>query len=228
MVGIKSNLPILKKLLRECSVNSFKETEFHQGHTTRWGLAWTFCNIDLRMISKTVVAEVKKTKPKPPLQYYISNASKLTDITEQLTYLFDKVFMTYEVIKKNRYLIMYCITANRNTWSHQRRKKREQERLNHVLSNIQEDLASTSEMISNLCVESPKAKRECTENNDQNVKKMKTNGDLFYEKCYLKSNLIIRKDCANFLLELFYIEGDGGKEALHQILHYIKNGLSFK
>ena len=51
MLGQKSSLISLKPKLREIpEVISYKETEFFQGNTVRWGLAWTYCNIDLRSV----------------------------------------------------------------------------------------------------------------------------------------------------------------------------------
>ncbi|KAK8919048.1 hypothetical protein KSP39_PZI021274 [Platanthera zijinensis] len=42
MVGRKANLKSLISKLREVVVSIVKTTEFVQGHTTRWGLAWSF------------------------------------------------------------------------------------------------------------------------------------------------------------------------------------------
>lgn len=42
MIGRKSNLKILISKLREVGVTVVKTTEFVQGQTCRWGLAWSF------------------------------------------------------------------------------------------------------------------------------------------------------------------------------------------
>lgn len=42
MVGRKSNLKTLTLKLREVGVTIVKTTEFVQGQTCRWGLAWSF------------------------------------------------------------------------------------------------------------------------------------------------------------------------------------------
>lgn len=42
MVGRKSNLKILISKLRAVDVTIVKTTEFVQGQTCRWGLAWSF------------------------------------------------------------------------------------------------------------------------------------------------------------------------------------------
>lgn len=71
MIGHKSSLNALKKLLRNVNVVSFKQTEFCQGHTTRWGLAWTFCDIDLRKVPEITLAASRKQKSKIPFRYVI-------------------------------------------------------------------------------------------------------------------------------------------------------------
>lgn len=84
MVGHKSSTIPLKVLLRTIEVMSFKQTEFHQGHTTRWGLAWTFQNIDLRKVP-TISGSKKKVKP-PPKILLPSNESgdTLGDVVEKV------------------------------------------------------------------------------------------------------------------------------------------------
>lgn len=42
MVGRKANLKTLTSKLREIGVTIVKTTEFVQGQTCRWGLAWSF------------------------------------------------------------------------------------------------------------------------------------------------------------------------------------------
>lgn len=54
MVGRKSNLKFLISKLREVGVSIVKTTEFVQGHTCRWGLAWSFVPPARKMISPCV------------------------------------------------------------------------------------------------------------------------------------------------------------------------------
>jgi len=42
MIGRKSNLKYLTSKLWEAGVTVVKTTEFVQGRTSRWGLAWSF------------------------------------------------------------------------------------------------------------------------------------------------------------------------------------------
>ncbi|KAA8546089.1 hypothetical protein F0562_020460 [Nyssa sinensis] len=61
MVGRKSNLKILMSRLREVGVTIVKTTEFVQGQTCRWGLAWSFMpptgkKISSHVVEKTVLS----------------------------------------------------------------------------------------------------------------------------------------------------------------------------
>jgi hypothetical protein len=68
MVGVKSNFNILKSELEKAGVASSTHTEFSQGHTTRWGLAWTFLpEINFEMLPKSK----KKRKPQTPVKYVV-------------------------------------------------------------------------------------------------------------------------------------------------------------
>ncbi|KAI8533162.1 hypothetical protein RHMOL_Rhmol11G0275300 [Rhododendron molle] len=54
MVGRKSNMRILMSKLREVGVTIVKTTEFVQGQTCRWGLAWSFMPPAKKVISSHV------------------------------------------------------------------------------------------------------------------------------------------------------------------------------
>lgn len=54
MVGKKSNLKYLMAKLREVGVTIVKTTEFVQGQTSRWGLAWSFMPTARKLVSSHV------------------------------------------------------------------------------------------------------------------------------------------------------------------------------
>ncbi|XP_047308192.1 U6 small nuclear RNA (adenine-(43)-N(6))-methyltransferase [Impatiens glandulifera] len=54
MVGKKCNLKVLLAKLREIGVSVVKTTEFVQGRTSRWGLAWSFMPFARKIISSHV------------------------------------------------------------------------------------------------------------------------------------------------------------------------------
>lgn len=104
MIGHKSSLNPLKKLLREINVVSFKQTEFCQGHTTRWGLAWTFCDIDLRKVPEVTLAASRKLKPKQPFKHVVANKNvDVKEVSEKI----EKIMHDLLVRKKNAQLFCF-------------------------------------------------------------------------------------------------------------------------
>ena len=55
MVGRKVNIKILSSELRKKGVKMLRTTEFVQGRTSRWGLAWTFNMLDGNLLSERAV-----------------------------------------------------------------------------------------------------------------------------------------------------------------------------
>lgn len=132
-VGHKSSLDAIKKHLREAGVKSFKQTEFCQGHTTRWGLAWTFCNYNLKKMPDVAFDAVQKERavakpfrweiPVVKGQSLVGTSIKVTNILRTLNI----VFLNVKSVKCGT--ILTYIKSKHNTWSHQRRKRREQQRI---------------------------------------------------------------------------------------------------
>lgn len=97
MIGHKTSLMPLKTLLRQANVVSFKQTEFCQGHTTRWGLAWTFCDIDLRKVPEMTVAASRKQKPKSPFRYMIPPQDGKSFEVEEVARRLENMFLELTV-----------------------------------------------------------------------------------------------------------------------------------
>lgn len=55
MVGRKTNLKTLTSKLREVGVTIVKTTEFVQGQTCRWGLAWSFLPPSTKIVKSRVI-----------------------------------------------------------------------------------------------------------------------------------------------------------------------------
>ncbi|KAH8410888.1 hypothetical protein KR222_006767 [Zaprionus bogoriensis] len=47
MLGVKANVPRITEYLQQRGISNVCTTEFHQGHTTRWAVAWTFQQLAL-------------------------------------------------------------------------------------------------------------------------------------------------------------------------------------
>lgn len=126
MIGKKSSLPPLKEELRKLKVPKFATTEFCQGKTMRWGLAWTF---DQTVnFPKSLFQESKKERP--PLVYQVPRAPTDLDydvahISARIKALLTDLKIQHDVTLNQKSLVKMTLVAKENTWSNQRRKRRQ-------------------------------------------------------------------------------------------------------
>ncbi|GFV86253.1 RNA N6-adenosine-methyltransferase mettl16 [Trichonephila clavipes] len=125
----KSYIEILKELHTIEDV-TYTKTEFCQGNTIRWGIAWTFLkSVDFLQFEKT---KPKYKKAKPPLVYSILRKGKngstasIEQILERIKEILSELEIFSKLIKSAENYAEVQITSNKNTWSHQRRKRREE------------------------------------------------------------------------------------------------------
>lgn len=73
MVGCKSSLDPLKIAIKEAGATSWTQTEFVQGRTMRWALAWTyFSTIPLfQSTAKQNISKSMAKKSAPPFTFQI-------------------------------------------------------------------------------------------------------------------------------------------------------------
>ncbi|XP_050295563.1 U6 small nuclear RNA (adenine-(43)-N(6))-methyltransferase [Anthonomus grandis grandis] len=228
MVGQKSSLPILKKSLREAEVNSFKEVEFCQGNTTRWGLAWTFADYDLKKVTDaTKLSLVKSSKKHPPLLYEMPDSSEnIAQVTENILKIFQNLKMTVEEVTRNKLHQRYFVSAYSNTWSHQRRKRRE----NMRRMSEKNDEASSPEKNNNdgSTDESDKSpnKRTLDDICESTTKKLRLSTDSESSETVVFFKFMCALNCQKdkIILELNTIEEQSSnRDYLHQIMQYVKN-----
>ena len=68
MVGHKSSIAPILKMIEEAGASTWTRTEFCQGRTMRWGIAWTYSpTIPLSRLPVTP----DKQRTKPPLVYTV-------------------------------------------------------------------------------------------------------------------------------------------------------------
>lgn len=143
MLGKKCSLAPLKEELRKQGVPKVTYTEFCQGRTMRWALAWSF--YDDVIVPSPPSKKRKLEKARKPLSFTLpeaglkelqTKASALgcssTCPVKAVTALLEKSLTDLRVLfkhvpcrKQERSL---CLTAVENTWIHGRQKRREQKR----------------------------------------------------------------------------------------------------
>ncbi|XP_030759500.1 U6 small nuclear RNA (adenine-(43)-N(6))-methyltransferase [Sitophilus oryzae] len=226
MVGQKSDLPALKKSLRDINIHSFKEAEFCQGNTTRWGLAWTFLDCDLRKAPDIAkLASKSPIKNKAPLIFELSDTEStpenVLEMTKNMLELFKKLQMTIEEVTRNKLHQRFFVSAYSNTWSHQRRKRRQKLR-----QSTEEKLTinNNSECEIENTPKSP-GKRTIDDICESTTKKLRlsTESDSNQEAVFYKFLFAINCDKNKVYIELNTLDEESNREYLHQILQYIKN-----
>ncbi|XP_071944502.1 RNA N(6)-adenosine-methyltransferase mettl16-like [Antedon mediterranea] len=142
MVGKKASLPLIKQDLHKHKISHFTTTEFCQGRTMRWGVAWTFHD------EVEILPPAKRPKPskeRPPLripvpQKYIEKVlsahpkvkgqlNKVKFFCREVKKCLKNLEITFNKMQSTTALYQYQVTATKNTWSKQRQKRRQNERM---------------------------------------------------------------------------------------------------
>nr|XP_027218981.1 U6 small nuclear RNA (adenine-(43)-N(6))-methyltransferase-like [Penaeus vannamei] len=130
LIGTKADIKKIKQVLATVSPAHSSVTEFCQGRTMRWGLAWTF---DPKLQLNQVMSKKQMANTKPMVMimprslltaYSVPAAWRM--VAKWLHYLKVKV----RVFKNTKYFVGAHVKAYKPTWLHQRRKKRELDRRN--------------------------------------------------------------------------------------------------
>ncbi|CAN7984870.1 unnamed protein product [Ixodes hexagonus] len=143
MLGKKSSVKQVMAELNEQGVNC-TSTEFCQGKTMRWGVAWTFLDADLASVPGT-----RRPKSKPPLEFTLPRKLKgvkycVPGVFVRIKELLQEVQVPFEVIADGKNMCHLWVKAESNTWSHQRRRRREMQRLLKAQSQQQGTQAKTA------------------------------------------------------------------------------------
>ncbi|XP_043077953.1 RNA N6-adenosine-methyltransferase mettl16 isoform X1 [Puntigrus tetrazona] len=143
MLGKKCSLAPLKDELRKQGVPKVTHTEFCQGRTMRWALAWSFYDdvpVPSPPCKKRKVEKARKpltfTVLKPTVTELQTQAPSIgctdTSPTESVSAWLEKILTDLKVLHKRvpcgEAELSLFLTAVENTWIHTRQKRREQGR----------------------------------------------------------------------------------------------------
>ncbi|KOB77084.1 putative methyltransferase 10 domain containing [Operophtera brumata] len=242
MIGHKYNL---SELLQDLKVDKIKHThtEFCQGRVTRWGLAWTYQKHD---IYNLVPPREKSRKMKPPIVHKLPElpncVNNIENAYQKLKLILSQLKIQYRVLDKRGNLIALDIVAKVNTWSNQRRKKRQLKRMEEKvvkksrLDSETDSANNSSETITSI-MEAPHKSTDLVQTSESKQKQETMPGEPIArhnstDECYQSSEeveplvqaflkLFKKEDSIN--LEPQFLTGIGGKECLNQIVQYIQN-----
>uniref|UniRef100_A0A8D8MEI4 Methyltransferase-like protein 16 n=1 Tax=Cacopsylla melanoneura TaxID=428564 RepID=A0A8D8MEI4_9HEMI len=125
MLGHKSSFIRVKQFLMEHPlVKQVSSTEFCQGNTMRWGLAWT-ANDHVKLPSTLPRKESGSSKSSKPVVTVLEGVEGgVRDVVDKLLVLCDALQIIYKILQEGADSTRLELTAYQNTWSHQRRLKR--------------------------------------------------------------------------------------------------------
>ncbi|XP_020494957.2 RNA N6-adenosine-methyltransferase mettl16 [Labrus bergylta] len=159
MLGKKCSLTPLKEELRKQGVPKVTHTEFCQGRTMRWALAWSF--YDDVIVPSPPNKKRKLEKAKKPLSFTLPEAGvkelqskasasgrKARSPVDSITALLEKTLTDLRVLHKHvpctKQEQSLLLTAVENTWIHGRQKRREGARQLRELPRAPQSAGTTS------------------------------------------------------------------------------------
>lgn len=132
MIGKKTNIPLVKKELRDHKIPNYQTTEFCQGKTMRWGIAWTF---DTSVtFPRSLFQDTKKSRRLAvPLTFVVPQSAFSVYDVEHVANKVEEMLKVLQIenvksVDSKTKSVHLKLTAFENTWSHQRRKRRELKR----------------------------------------------------------------------------------------------------
>lgn len=212
MLGHKTSVDKIIKVLVTQGITNFCQTEFCQGHTTRWGIAWTFC---LDIYLRTVPIHGQNVVSNKIFTHHIDTTNDLMEtfrFVEKSLLGVNVEVKDFEIISENR-ITFKGVAALGNTWSKQRQRRRELDRSDkpHLENQI-----NAKKEVSQLDVDDqPSAAKK---------RKIDEQTDAVQDKQFPFLVFECSLDCGTNL-SLKYLYGKGGKDAVYQILQFLINRL---
>ncbi|XP_076755594.1 U6 small nuclear RNA (adenine-(43)-N(6))-methyltransferase [Xylocopa sonorina] len=239
MFGRRSNLLFLLKFLKRKNMENITWTEFCQGHTKRWGLAWTFLPKDVINLtnapvirkSGNYIAKLLRTQRPTiiqfPMRYKFSSFDNLVNFLEDTM-----EELNIEIRDLNLPIDDFngwsCqLIAKNNTWLHARRKRRLAQR---IMNQSKDHDANNTTVLNGAAQESTIEK--LNEDNPENMMKEQENqistGEPFLI-CNLFVEIVEHEESEDDVkISMVFEKGSGGKNALETFRQYLINKLDVK
>ncbi|KAL0131663.1 hypothetical protein PUN28_002893 [Cardiocondyla obscurior] len=245
MIGKKADLVNLKRLLNLKGIKNMTWTEFCQGHTTRWGLAWSFLSQNIvnlttapviRKRGKSIVQSLKnyKTSIIFPIDDKFSCIDDIINFLQATTKELN-IKLQDVPISEDSFNGWACqITARERSWEHMRRKRRLVQQI--ALKRAKGEDGKCTAV--NKCAEGTSVNREegMKKLNEESYNKELPDKDVPLLVCKLwvetgssdDSQNIIMQSHEIFRIWMVFENGYGGLDALHSLRQYLINKLEIK
>ena len=209
LLGHKSSVAEVKKVLHTTSgVTSLSSTQFCQGKTMRWGVAWTYVpGVDLGSVKSL---KAKKSKEKPFLWSVFRKEKKERNAGRTFAMLapwLRDLEVETEIGLSSQHLCTVKLVARKNTWVKQRRKRRREARIEKKEEGVVDPESTLlAEQEEALLVGGGSRTNPCPED----------------EEIALRCNLAVRwRGGEDVLVEM--VPCEGGRDAAHGLLQALKN-----
>ncbi|RXG69154.1 Methyltransferase-like protein 16 [Armadillidium vulgare] len=149
LVGKKSDVKIIINHIKEKTKGlnvCVTDTEFCQGRTMRWGIAWSFSDIPL----EKVISKKQKMSQKPyvlQIPRSMMAVYSIQSVWSQIQSWLKDIKIKPNTIKLTKYYMFAIVKAYKPTWLHQRQKRRQKtkrENGNPIMDRDSEEESSES------------------------------------------------------------------------------------
>lgn len=215
MLGHKSSVQRILHRLSAAGITNTATTEFYQGQTTRWGVCWSFIPSILLRTVPTFGTQLPKKKP------CIFNVpatpdgtvAGVIDVQTKLGQLLANIGLKLEQKIHSSGVVTGRVSAMSNTWSKQRRKRREIERLAipQFENHINEDFDSLY-------------KSDDDKGPSSKLRRVDMTSSVFPSTPVLVMDINIYKHpTKGVAIKLEYLNGSANHDGVYQVLQFIRN-----
>uniref|UniRef100_A0A182Q582 U6 small nuclear RNA (adenine-(43)-N(6))-methyltransferase n=1 Tax=Anopheles farauti TaxID=69004 RepID=A0A182Q582_9DIPT len=231
MIGHKRSYEEVLHALRTAGIHNVTTSCFCQGNTTRWAVAWSFdSTLVLPFVLGSLVANgeslpqgKRKKGLGKPISCAIFTTNQMPSLQPVIKYIVNQlqaISIDVRTVKgtfdsANEYLCE--LSAQHNTWSHQRRKRRAER------THVEPQNGNGSELQQKNTNSEKKLKLEnVVEHPEENLASEEATPDASSDP-YLRAALQIQWKEDSYYVALQYISGIAGRDGANQILQYLKN-----
>ncbi len=227
MIGHKSNVKLLKKHLLEMGdkrpTPRFVFTEFCQGRTMRWGVAWTF-RPQFLLPDVSLLKQRHQEKKKHAPMTFTLDLPPGDDCKRLYSYVVEWMKAIDVIVKASKVSEDRCsftIKTFHQNWKNQRRKRREKMRLI-----VGSDVNAAD--VTQPALEPPMPKKTKVVSDDSDEMEVDQQHEDQEQRKQGEIQLCCRVFCEKadgdkMNLEVQMIDGVAGKDEVHQVIQYIKN-----
>ncbi|XP_033321603.2 U6 small nuclear RNA (adenine-(43)-N(6))-methyltransferase isoform X1 [Megalopta genalis] len=230
MFGRRSNLLFLLKLIKKRNIENATWTEFCQGHTKRWGLAWTYLSKDaINLTSAPVIRKsgdyiAKLLRQKRPTEIQFPMKDKILSFDNLIDSIEESMEELHVRIKELNLPIVdfngwSCqLVARNDSWSHSRRKRRlAQRKINQEADCHNEE--ESSEHGGRIAIDQIEDGTNCSDTEEP------------FLVCNFFVELIENEEefeSDSIRISMVFEKGRGGRNALETFKQYLINKLDIK